>query len=99
MNFPHNKMIILFQHPDEKDDKKTQPRGPKKNKNPPKPPTPPKPSVKRIRQRKPRAYLPVFQGKLENISDMIALADNPENYINIKVFFIIWSIYTFLSDF
>ena len=88
MNGPH-KMIILFQRPEGQDtEKKYKPRGPQNSKNPskqPNPPTPPKPSVKRQRPRKPRAYLPVFQGKLENISDMIALADKPENYINIKV--------------
>lgn len=44
-----------------------------------------RPSARSVSKRKERKFLPVFNGTLETLSDLIALAEQPENYINIKV--------------
>jgi len=40
---------------------------------------------KRPKRRTKRAPLPVFSGRIDGLADLIALADGPQNYINIKV--------------
>jgi SpoVK/Ycf46/Vps4 family AAA+-type ATPase len=39
----------------------------------------------RPKRQKTRPVLPVFSGSIESLADLIALADQPQNYINIKV--------------